>query len=73
LPSDVNFKALWGIVRSVFPNDKSILLFTAEWNYIISTDWNISAKELVKKYNLRWGGSDVQAQWKDESVMNIIG
>ena len=72
LPSDVNFKALWGIVRSVFPNDKSILLFTAEWNYIISTDWNIPAKELVKKYNLRWGGSDLQAQWKDELVINII-
>ncbi len=71
LSNDVNFKALWWIVKSVFPSEKSVLLFTAEWNYIISTDWSVSAKELVKKYNLRWWGSDVQAQWKDEWVLNI--
>ena len=71
LPSDVNFKALWWIVKSVFLGEKSVLLFTLEWSYLISTDWSISAKELVKKYNLRWCGSDVQAQWKDEWVKNI--
>ena len=71
LPSDVNFKALWWIVKSVFLGEKSVLLFTLEWSYLISTDGSISAKELVKKYNLRWWGSDVQAQWKDEWVKNI--
>ena len=71
LPSDVNFKALWWIVKSVFSSEKSVLLFTLEWSYLISTDGSISAKELVKKYNLRWWGSDVQAQWKDEWVKNI--
>ena len=71
LPSDVNFKALWWIVKSVFLGEKSVLLFTLEWSYLISTDGSVSAKELVKKYNLRWWGSDVQAQWKDEWVKNI--
>jgi hypothetical protein len=27
---------------------------------------------LAKKYSLRWWGSDIMAQWKDESVKNII-
>ena len=71
LPVGTNFKALWWIVKDVFSSDKSILLYTDEWNYVIFTDWWISAKELAKKYNLRWGWSDLVAQWKDEWVRNI--
>lgn len=71
LPSDVNFKALQWIVKAVFPSEKSVLLFSWEWNYIISTDWSISAKELVKKYWLRWWWSDLLAQWKDEWVLKF--
>ncbi len=71
LPVGTNFKALWWIVKEVFSSDKSILLYTDEWNYVIFTDWWISAKELAKKYNLRWGWSDLVAQWKDEWVRNI--
>ena len=71
LPSDVNFKALQWVVKAVFSTEKSVLLFSWEWNYIISTDWSVSAKELVKKYWLRWWGSDLMAQWKDEFVKNI--
>lgn len=71
LPVGTNFKVLWWIVKEVFPSDKSILLYTSEWNYVIFTDWWVSAKELAKKYNLRWWGSDVMAQWKDEWVRNI--
>jgi hypothetical protein len=62
---------LTGIVKEIFTIDKSILLYTDEWNYIIITDGSISAKELAKKYNLRWWGSDMMAQWKDESVKGI--
>ena len=51
---------------------KSILLYTVEWNYVIFTDGSMSAKELWKKYNLRWWGSDLVAQWKDDWVGNII-
>jgi hypothetical protein len=71
LPSNVNFKALQWIVKSVFASEKSVLLFSWEWNYIISTDWSISAKELVKKYWLRWWWSDLMAQGKDEWVKGI--
>ncbi len=71
LPSDVNFKALQWIVKTVFPAEKSVLLFSWEWNYIISTDWSESAKELVKKYWLRGGGSDLMAQWKDEWILKF--
>jgi hypothetical protein len=71
LPNGTNFKALAWIIKEVFPSEKSILLYTDEWNYVIITDNSISAKELAKKYNLRWWGSDVMAQWKDESVKNI--
>ena len=71
LPSDVNFKALQWIIKAVFPSEKSVLLFSWEWNYIISTDWSISAKELVKKYWLRWWGSDLMSQWKDEWVLKF--
>ena len=71
LPSDVNFKALQWVVKAVFPMEKSVLLFSWEWNYIISTDWSVSAKELVKKYWLRGGGSDLVAQWKDEWVLKF--
>ena len=71
LPSDVNFKALQWIIKAVFPTEKSLLLFNAEGNYLISTDWSISAKELVKKYWLRWWGSDLMAQWKDEWILKF--
>ena len=71
LPSDVNFKALGGIIRGVFPSDRCVLLFSLEWNYIINTDWSISAKELVKKYWLRWWGSELMAQWKDEWILKF--
>ena len=71
LPVGTNFKALTGIVKEIFTTDKSILLYTDEWNYVIITDDSISAKELAKKYNLRGWGSDIMAQWKDESVKNI--
>ena len=71
LPVGTNFKTLTGIVKEIFTIDKSILLYTDEWNYVIITDGSISAKELAKKYNLRGGGSDMMAQWKDESVKNI--
>ena len=71
LPSDVNFKALQWIVKAVFPNEKSVLLFSAEGNYVIGTDWSVSAKELVKKHWLRWWGSDLMAQWKDEWVLKF--
>ena len=71
LPVGTNFKALIGIVKEIFTTDKSILLYTDEWNYVVITDGSISAKELAKKYNLRGGGSDVMAQWKDESVKTI--
>jgi hypothetical protein len=71
LPNGTNFKALAWIIKEVFPSEKSILLYTDEWNYVIFTDNSVSAKELAKKYNLRWWGSDVMAQWKDESVKNI--
>jgi hypothetical protein len=62
---------LTGIVKEVFPSDKSILLYTDEWNYVIITDNSVSAKELAKKYNLRWWGSDMMAQWRDEWVKSI--
>ena len=71
LPSDINFKALQWIIKAVFPTEKSVLLFSAEGNYVISTDWSVSAKEFVKKYWLRWGGSDLIAQWKDEWVLKF--
>ena len=71
LPSDVNFKALQWIVKAVFPMEKSVLLFSIEGNYLIITDWSVSAKELVKKYWLRWGWSDLMSQWKDEWVLKF--
>lgn len=71
LPIGTNFKALSGLLKEIFPKEKSIFVLTDEWNYMIMTNWELSAKELAKKYNLRWGGSDLMAQWKDESVMNI--
>lgn len=71
LPSGVNFKALQWIIKAVFPTEKSVLLFSVEWNYLISTDWSVSAKELVKKYWLRWWGSDLMSQWKDEWVLKF--
>jgi hypothetical protein len=62
---------LTGIVKEIFSSEKSILLYTDEWNYVVITDGSISAKELAKKYNLRGWGSDLIAQWKDEWVKNI--
>ena len=71
LPSDVNFKALQWVIKSVFPTEKSVLVFSTEGNYLISTDWSVSAKELVKKYWLRWWGSDLMSQWKYEWVFKF--
>ena len=40
---------------------------------IICTDSTCDlSEELVKKYNLRWGWSDMLAQWKDEQVLKIM-
>ena len=72
IPVGINFKVLGWLVKEIFPSDKSILLYTVEWNYVIFTDGSVSAKELWKKYNLRWWGSDLVAQWKDDWVGNII-
>lgn len=71
LPVGTNFKALTGIVKEIYPSDKSILLYTNEWNYVIMTNSSVSAKELAKKYNLRGWGSDAIAQWRDEWVKGI--
>ena len=71
LPVGTNFKTLTWIVKEIFPSEKSILIYTDEWNYVVITDGSISAKELAKKYNLRGWGSDLIAQWKDELVKNI--
>ena len=68
----INFKALQNIIKSVFPSEKTVLVFTSEGNYLIYTDGSVSAKELVKKYNLRGWWSDVLAQWKDESLAKIL-
>ena len=67
-----NFKTLQNIIKTVFPSEKTVIIFTSEWNYLIYTDGSISARDLVKKYNLRGGWSDVLAQWKDESVTKIL-
>lgn len=72
LPNWTNFKFLCNIVKWVFNDEKAVLIFTQEGNYVITTDWMVSAKDLAKKYNLRWWGSDVMAQWKDESVSDIM-
>ena len=48
LPVGTNFKALSWIVKEVFPSDRSILLYTDEWNYVVITDGAVSAKELAK-------------------------
>jgi hypothetical protein len=50
-----NFKTLQNIIKTVFPDEKTVLIFTSEWNYLIYTDGSISAEDLVKKYNLRGG------------------
>jgi len=71
LPIGTNFKTLTGIVKEIFPSEKSILLYTDEWNYVVITDGSISAKELAKKYNLRGWWSNLIAQWKDGLVKNI--
>jgi len=72
VPVGINFKVLGWLVKEIFPSDKSILLYTVEWNYVIFTDGSMSAKELWKKYNLRWWGSDLVAQWRDDWVSSII-
>ena len=72
LPSDVNFKMLPAIAKTMFPSERCVLFFNEGWSYLICSDGSLSAKDLVKKYNLRWGGSDLSAQWRDESVLNIL-
>jgi len=71
LPVGTNFKSLTWIVKEIFQSEKSLLLYTDEWNYVIMTDNSVSAKELAKKYNLRGWGSDSIAQWRDEWVKVI--
>ena len=71
LPVDANFKMLPSVAKAIFPSERCILFFNDEWSYLICTDWSISAKELVKKYSLRWWGSDLSAQWRDSAVLSI--
>ena len=68
----INFKTLQNIIKSIFPDEKTVLIFTSEWNYLIYTDGSVSAKDLVKKYNLRGGWSDILAQWKDGTITKIL-
>lgn len=71
LPIWTNFKPLPSLLKELFNDEISILVFTNEWNYLIITNRSISAKELTKKYNLKWGGSDTIAQWKDPSIISL--
>ena len=68
----INFKTLQNIIKSIFPDEKTVLIFTSEWNYLIYTDGSVSAKDLVKKYSLRGGWSDILAQWKDGTITKIL-
>ena len=71
LPSDTNFKTLSAIAKATFNNKKSVLLYTAEGNYLILTDGSIPAKSLAQQYQLKGGGSDLLAQGRDEKVNQI--
>lgn len=72
LPNSTNFKQLPQALKHHFPSAKSILSYTPDWNYLILTNWEVSAKSLSHKYQLKWGGSDISAQWKDIQVLSII-
>ncbi|MDR2541278.1 MAG: hypothetical protein LBD11_05990 [Candidatus Peribacteria bacterium] len=71
LPTTTNFKTLPGIAKSLFADVKSLLLYTAEGNYLILTDGGVSAKGLVQKYGWKGGGSDLMAQGRDGGVTTI--
>jgi alanyl-tRNA synthetase len=72
LPGTTNFKLLPALVKTTFPEKKSILLYTAEGTYLLLTDGSVSAKSLVQTYQWKGGGSDSIAQGKDEKVVLLL-
>ncbi|MDR0651225.1 MAG: hypothetical protein LBG59_07715 [Candidatus Peribacteria bacterium] len=72
LPAPINFKLLPTLVKTTFPKEKSVLIYTSEGNYLILTDGTISAKSLAQKYQWKGGGSDTLAQGKDEKVVVLL-
>jgi alanyl-tRNA synthetase len=72
MPVTANFKLLPALVKTAFPDTKSVLVYTAEGNYLIVTDGSISAKSLVQKFQWKGGGSDSIAQGKDEKVLLLF-
>jgi alanyl-tRNA synthetase len=71
LPTTTNFKILPALLKSLFNDKQSMLVYTSEGTYLILTDGSVSAKALAQKYELKGGGSEHIAQGKDVEVVKI--
>jgi hypothetical protein len=72
VPTTTNFKLLPWLLSSLFGDKQSLLVYTSEGNYLISTDGSVSAKGLAQKYGWKGGGSESIAQGKDWHIEDFI-
>lgn len=68
IPSALNFKNVAFQAKIIFEH-QNVLIYTAEWWFILLTKMWISAKEFAVKLGIKWWGTDVMVQGRDESVL----
>jgi alanyl-tRNA synthetase len=68
IPSALNFKNIAFQAKIIFEH-QNVLIYTAEWWFILLTKKWISAKEFAAKLGIKWWGTDLMVQGRDESVL----
>lgn len=71
ISSDLNFKNVTFHAKGLFP-DATILLYTKEWNFLILAKQWSSAKKIAEWLGVKWWGTDLMIQGRDEKVLKII-
>ncbi len=71
ISSDLNFKNVLAATKWLF-KDENVLIFNDQWNFLLLTKKWTSAKTLIQKLWLKWGGNDMMVQWRDEKILSIV-
>lgn len=71
LPDIVNFKTALLFIINDIETEKTTVIYNEKWNYAIVSIDDKKAKEVAKALNLKWWGTDIKYQWRDEKVLSI--
>ncbi len=68
IPSSINFKNILPYTKWLF-QDLSVLIYNADWNFLLLPKIWVNAKDVAHKLWLKWWGNEAMVQWRDEKVL----